>query len=195
MSSPTTDGGAEPDDAVNERPGSAAAAPRVEGFGEAELVAWLDAHGVVARLVVPGVPTPTVSAAAAALGVAVDAILKSLVFLVGGEPRLVVAAGQDRVRYPAVAALWGVSRRRVRLATPAEALAISGYAVGAMPPFGHRRRLPTVVDTRAVRPARTVYAGGGSRAALLELRTDELLRVTAAATTDLTHHPDGGDRP
>ena len=180
---------------MSARHGSAAAAAPVDELGEAELMAWLDAHGVVARLVVPGAPTPTVPAAAAALGVAVDAILKSLVFLVRGEPRLVIAAGEDRVRYPAVAALWGVSRRRVRLATPAEALAISGYAVGAMPPFGHLRPLPTAVDTRAVLPARTVYAGGGSSAALLEIRTDELLRVTAASPSDLTHHPDGGDRP
>ena len=186
---------ADPDDAVSARLGGAAAAAPIEELGDTELMAWLDARGVVARLLVPGVPTPTVPAAAAALGVTVDAILKSLVFLVCGEPRLVIAAGEDRVRYPALAELWGVSRRRVRLATPAEALAISGYAVGAMPPFGHRRPLPTVVDTRAVLPERTVYAGGGSRGALLEIRTDELLRVTAATPSDLTHHPDGGDHP
>ena len=187
--------GAEPDDAVPARAGGAAAAATpCEQRGDADLMAWVEARGVVARLVVPGVPTPTVPAAAAALGVGVDAILKSLVFLVRGEPRLVIAAGEDRVRYPALAALWGVSRRRVRLATPSEALALSGYAVGAMPPFGHLRSLPTVVDTRAVLPARIVYAGGGSRAALLEIRTDELLRVTAATLSDLTHHPDGGDR-
>ncbi len=196
MSSPACHVGAEADEAVTEGSDGVSAAATLAGERrEADLMAWVEAHGVAARLVVPGVPTPTVPAAAAALGVRVDAILKSLVFLVQGEPRLVIAAGEDRVRYPALAALWGVSRRRVRLATPAEALALSGYAVGAMPPFGHRRPLPTVVDTRAVLPARTVYAGGGTRAALLEIRTDELLRVTAATPRDLTQHPDGGDRP
>ena len=166
----------------------------IPALGEAELMAWVVEHGVAARLVVPGAPTPTVSAAAAALGVALDDIVKSLVFLVAGEPWLVIAAGEHRVRYPALAAAWRISRRRVRLATPDEALAHSGFPVGAMPPFGHRRPLRALIDTRAAVPRRTVYAGGGSRDALLELQTDELLRVTAAVSAPLSD-PDGGDRP
>jgi prolyl-tRNA editing enzyme YbaK/EbsC (Cys-tRNA(Pro) deacylase) len=55
-----------------------------------------------------------------------------------------------------------------------------------MPPFGHRRRLPTWVDGRRVAPGLTVVAGGGARDALLELTTDDLLRVTDARAADLT---------
>ena len=161
-------------------------------------MAWVQERGVAARLVVPGVPTPTVPTAAAALGVPVDAILKSLVFLVHGAPHVAIAGGEDRVRYPALAAAWGVTRRQVRMASPDEALAITGYPVGAMPPFGHRRAFPALVDARCVQPGHTVYAGGGSRRALLELQTDELLRVlgTAAgfALADLTEPPVGGHR-
>lgn len=160
---------------------------------DADLMRWVHAHGVAARLVVPGVPTPTVPAAAAALGVASDQVLKSLVFLVRDAPVLVIAAGEDRVRYPALAAAFGVGRRQLRMASPEEALAITGYEVGAMPPFGHRERLDTVVDARRVGPGRVVYGGGGTRAALLELTTDELLRATCARSVDLTVTPDEGD--
>jgi prolyl-tRNA editing enzyme YbaK/EbsC (Cys-tRNA(Pro) deacylase) len=149
-------------------------------LGVADLQAWIDARGVRARIVLPGVPTPTVATAAAALGVDATAILKSLVFLVEGEPRLVVAAGEDRVSYPSLSRAWGVSRRRIRLADAAEAHAITGFVVGAMPPFGHRLSLPTLVDAGRVTPGRLVYGGGGTREALLEITTDELLAVTGA---------------
>jgi len=85
-----------------------------------------------------------------------------------------------------MASAFGTSRRRVRLATADEAFALTGYVVGAMPPFGHRRPLPTWVDRERVAPGLTVVAGGGARDALLELRTDDLLRVTEARAAHLT---------
>ncbi len=155
-------------------------------LGPDALMAWCADHGVAARLLRPGMPTPTVPLAAAAVGLLPERVLKSLVLFVDGEPRLVVAAGEDRLSYPRMAAAFGTSRRRVRLATADEALALTGYVVGAMPPFGHRRRLPTWVDGRRVAPGLTVVAGGGARDALLELTTDDLLRVTDARAADLT---------
>jgi len=166
---------------------------RLPDLDDDDLMAWVTRHGVAARLVAPGVPTPTVPEAAAALGVRPEQVLKSLVFLVAGEPRLVIAAGEDRVRYPALAAAWGVGRRQLRMATPEEAQALSGYAVGGMPPFGHREPLQTLVDARRIVSGLRVYAGGGTRSALLELETDELLRVTGARSEPLTDDPDGGD--
>lgn len=160
---------------------------------DGDLMAWVARHGVAARLVVPGAPTPTVPEAAAALGVRTEQVLKSLVFLVLGEPHLVIAAGEDRVRYPALAAAWGVGRRQVRMATADEALAITGYEVGAMPPFGHRSALPTLLDAHRIVPGLRVFAGGGTRTALLEVQTDELLRVTDGRSVPLTAPPHGGE--
>lgn len=156
------------------------------GLGPDDLLAWCATHGVPAVLLRPGVPTPTVPQAAAAVGVRPEQVLKSLVLFVDGEPRLAIAAGEDRLSYPRMAAAFGTSRRRVRLATADEALALTGYAVGAMPPFGHRRPLTTWVDARRVAPGHTVVAGGGARDALLQLTTDDLLRVTGARAAELT---------
>jgi len=155
-------------------------------LGPDDLLAWCAERGVPARLLRPGVPTPTVPEAAAAVGVRPDQVLKSLVLFVDGEPCLVIAAGPDRLSYPRMAAAFGTSRRRVRMASADEALSLTGYVVGAMPPFGHRRALPTWVDRDRVPPGRLVVAGGGARDALLELQTDDLLRATAARAAPLT---------
>jgi prolyl-tRNA editing enzyme YbaK/EbsC (Cys-tRNA(Pro) deacylase) len=159
-------------------------------LGPEALLAWCAAHAVDARLLRPGVPTPTVPEAAAAVGVAPDRVLKSLVFWVDGAPTLVIAAGEDRLVYPKLAAAFGTSRRRVRLATTDEALELTGYPVGAMPPFGHRIPLPTWVDAARVRPGLEVVAGGGARDALIRVTTDDLLRATAARSASLTDATD-----
>ena len=166
--------------------GSPAVAPGAAELGPDDLLAWCAGVGVAVRLLRPGVPTPTVPQAAAAVGVRPDQVLKSLVLFVEGVPRLVIAAGEDRLSYPRLAAAFGTSRRRVRFADADEARAVTGYVVGAMPPFGHRTPLETWVDARRVAPGTTVVAGGGARDALLELTTDDLLRVTGARTAELT---------
>jgi prolyl-tRNA editing enzyme YbaK/EbsC (Cys-tRNA(Pro) deacylase) len=165
-----------------------------DALGPENLLDWCSARGVPVRLLRPGVPTPTVPEAAAAVGVRPEQVLKSLVVFVDGEARLVIAAGPHRLSYPRMAAAFGTTRRRVRFADATEALAATGYPVGAMPPFGHRRPLPTWVDRAGVAPGLTVVAGGGARDALLELRTDDLLRVTDARSALLTDvGPDPAD--
>ncbi len=158
-------------------------------LGPEALVDWCAAHGVPVRLLRPGVPTPTVPEAAAAVGVAPERVIKSLVLLVEGAPHLVVAAGEDRLVYPRLARAFGTSRRKVRLASADEAFELTGYPVGAMPPFGHRVALPTLVDAGRVRPGLIVVAGGGARDTLLEVATDDLLRVTDARSVQLTDAP------
>ena len=159
-------------------------------LGPDALLAWCAAHGVAARLLRPGVPTPTVPEAAAAVGVAPERVLKSLVFWVDGAPTLVIAAGEDRLVYPKLADAFGTSRRRVRLASADEAFELTGFPVGAMPPFGHRVPLPTWVDAARVRPGLDVVAGGGARDALIAVTTDDLLRATAARSARLTDATD-----
>ena len=156
-----------------------------EGMGSDELLAFCRVHGLEVRLLRPGVPTPTVPEAAAAVGVEPARVVKSLVFLHGSQPLLLIAAGVDRIAYPHVAAALATSRRQVRLATPDEALAIAGYPVGAMPPFGHRFPLPTLIDDRRFPTDGVVVAGGGARDALLEVAPADLLRVTAARLVPL----------
>jgi prolyl-tRNA editing enzyme YbaK/EbsC (Cys-tRNA(Pro) deacylase) len=159
-----------------------------------DLQTWLTQRAVPAKLVYPGVPTPTVPDAANALGVETEQIIKSLVFLCEGSPQLVIAAGEARISYKKVAEYLGMSRRKVKLATPEQALELSGFPVGAMPPFGHKDVLKTFVDGDSLRGDYAVYyGGGGTKAALLELTLATLLEVTRAAVVPLTERENRGD--
>ncbi len=141
--------------------------------------------GIAAELVQLAVETPTVAAAAAAVGGSVQQIVKSLLFLVDGAPLLVIANGETRVDYKRLAAHLGVSRRRVKLADAAQVRAILGYEVGAVPPFAHKTPVRTLLEA-GVLAQTEIYAGGGSIDTLIRLQTAELRRVVGDETADLT---------
>lgn len=160
-----------------------------ESEGDLVLAAYLREQRIHAELVRPGAPTPSVRDAALALGVPTRTIIKSLVFQVEEEALLVIAAGEARIAYKRLAAALGTSRKKLRLAAPDAVLALSGFAVGAMPPFGHTRRLPTYVDSLSVHRGETVYGGGGTDRALLRVAVDTLLEVTDARYLPLSDAP------
>ncbi len=149
-----------------------------------DLTDFINAHTIAAEIVPLAMETLTVPAAAAALGISTDQIVKSILFLVNGEPLLVIANGTARVDYKKLADYLGVSRRRVKLATAEQVLAIAGFMVGTVPPFGHKRPFRTVVET-AVYDQTTVYGGGGDIHALLRVSTIELKRVVGEETAVL----------
>ncbi|MCF8080255.1 MAG: YbaK/EbsC family protein [Desulfobacterales bacterium] len=150
-----------------------------------DLQQFLDENRIAAKIISLPVHTATVAAAADALGVAEDQIIKSLVFRIDEAPLLVINNGLTRVDRKKVAAIMGVGRKRVKFASPEQALAITGYGVGAMPPFGHRTRLRTVVDA-AVMELDEIYGGGGSIDAMMRLTPDELMRITAAQVVEIS---------
>jgi len=159
-----------------------------------DLARWIEARQVAAELVRLPMHTPTVELAAQAVGTDPERIVKSLLFLVEGRPVVVVACGVGRVDQRAIASWFGVGRKRVRLASPAEVLAATGYPIGALPPFGHRQPLPTLIDRLALAHPE-VYAGGGSIDTLVRLNPAEIQRLTGAAVADLVQPRGGNDAP
>ncbi len=143
------------------------------------LQAFLDAHTIAAEIVFPGAPTPTVPAAAAALGVEADQIVKSVIFWVDDRPFLVYGCGTRRVDPRKLAMRLQVGRKRVKLANADQVLDLTGYAVGTVPPLGLKTPMPAYMDP-AVRQYEVIYAGGGGIDALLKITTAELLRVSNA---------------
>lgn len=120
--------------------------------------------------------TPTVAAAAEAVGARPDQIIKSLLFIADGQPVLVILNGLRRIDRKRLADAIGISRRRVKIASAEKVQTITGYPVGAVPPFGHPAKLHTLLD-EGVLAETAVYGGGGEINALMFLTTDELLRV------------------
>lgn len=117
----------------------------------------------------------TAEQAAAVLGCPVAAIVKSLVFAdARDEPLLVLAAGDGRVDEARVGE-W--MDGPVRLGDARFVRAAAGYAIGGVPPFGHRQALPTLVDERLCEQER-VWAAAGRPEAMFSLTPDELVRAT-----------------
>lgn len=158
-----------------------------------DLQRFIDAHGIEAAILPLTRPTPTVAEAAVALGVKTIQVIKSLVFRIKDDPLLVIAGGESRVDRRKLADYLNVGRGRVRFASPDQALEMTGYVVGSMPPFGHRLKLRTILDHGVTRQD-TVYGGGGDINAMMRIKTSELLRVTAAETAAIGRSQ-GGDAP
>jgi Cys-tRNA(Pro) deacylase len=129
--------------------------------------------------------TPTVSDAARELKVSTEQIIKSLVFMSDETPLLVINNGLSRVDRRKLATHLAVGRKKVKFASADQALAITGFVVGSMPPFGHRQTLRTLVDP-AVLALDTIYGGGGAIDAMMRLSPQELLRVTGAETVPIS---------
>ncbi len=109
----------------------------------------------------------TAALAAAALDVEVGQIVKSLVFLRGDDPVLVLCAGDRRVD----AERLGVSR------APADRVrALTGFSIGGVPPLGHDVELDTTID-ESLRRFEVVWAAAGTPHDVFGVRTEELIRA------------------
>lgn len=157
--------------------------PRAK-FGMMELREYMQAHAIRGEILQLDVLTPTVASAAQAVNAQEEQIIKSILFLVDGQPVLVIACGVSIIGRRPIAELFQVGKKRIKLASPEKVLELSGYEVGAMPPFGHRHPFNTLIDRRVL-DLPEAYAGGGAENALLRLNPQDILRVTGARVMDL----------
>jgi prolyl-tRNA editing enzyme YbaK/EbsC (Cys-tRNA(Pro) deacylase) len=157
-------------------------------LGPEELSAYMQANRIPGEILHLDSLTPTVEAAARAVGTNPERIVKSILFLVSGRPVLAITCGTDRVDTRTLAAQYGVGRKRVKLAEAQAVLQETGFEIGAMPPFGHRTALPTFLDLRVLSQPE-VYAGGGSDSALVRLSPQAILAATQATVLDLLSVP------
>ena len=112
--------------------------------------------------------TRTAEEAAAAAGVEVGQIVKSLVFVDGeGSPVLCLCAGDRRVDTERLGS-------GVRQARGSEVREATGFAIGGVPPIGHDRPLRTVVDS-SLRRYDTVWCAGGTPHAVFPVATEALI--------------------
>lgn len=153
-----------------------------------DLEGYMRRHGISGEILHLEIPTPTVEAAARAVGVEEEQIVKTLLFLINQQPVAAIACGTARIDRRAIATRFGVGRKRVKLASADQVLDLSGYPAGALPPFGHRQPFPTLLDRRVLDHT-TVYAGGGAENALVRLAPEDIVRFTQAEVVDLLSPP------
>jgi Cys-tRNA(Pro) deacylase len=127
--------------------------------------------------------TRTAQQAADAIGTELGSIVKSLVFLADGEPIVVLVAGDRRADTSKLKSLLAV--RRVVIADADQVREYTGYAIGGVPPIGHRTALPIWIDISLGR-FETVYAAAGGSRAIFPIAYSKLVELTEGRVADLT---------
>src|SRR4051812_15897704 len=119
--------------------------------------------------------TRTAADAAAAIGVPVGAIVKSLVFLVDDQPVVALVSGDNQLdEQKLAAAAGGTTCRRPNAQIVRDA---TGFPIGGIPPFGHRSDLPVYVDEDLFL-FETVWAAAGTPHINFSISPADLLAAT-----------------
>jgi prolyl-tRNA editing enzyme YbaK/EbsC (Cys-tRNA(Pro) deacylase) len=129
--------------------------------------------------------TRTSAEAAAALGVEVGQIAKSLLFLADGKPVVVVASGTDRVDVASLASLLGAGHvERPKAEVVKEA---TGYPIGGVSPAGLPPTVEVLVDV-GLSKYTEIWAAAGTPWAVYPTTFGELLQVSGARPVDVAEH-------
>jgi prolyl-tRNA editing enzyme YbaK/EbsC (Cys-tRNA(Pro) deacylase) len=112
-----------------------------------------------------------------ALGVGPEKVLKSIV-LKGDGLFVCILQGSEKVDFGKLRKI--LNTKNLRTANPEEVLALTGYIVGGVPPFGYEAIF--YLDQKACDTLKDeyVYAGGGSPRALLKTKIEEIKKATKA---------------
>ena len=127
-------------------------------------------YGMEGRVLEFDVSSATVELAAAALGCEGCRIAKTLSFMVGERPVLIVAAGDAKIDNPRYKAQFGT---KAKMLTPDEALTLIGHAVGGVCPFAINDGVDVYLDV-SLRRFTTVFPACGSSNSAIELTIAEL---------------------
>lgn len=128
--------------------------------------------------------TRTAAEAAAAIGVPLGSIVKSLVFAAGDQPVLVLVAGDQRADEAKVARLFSVPEHEVRFADADTVREVTGFAIGGVPPVGHAQELPTIID-RSLSRFEVVHAAAGTPHANFPITFAQLVEVAGGRVADI----------
>ena len=126
--------------------------------------------------------TRTADDAAAAIGVVVGQIVKSLVFLADGAPVVALVSGANQLDEGKLAAAAGAAS--TGRATAVQVRDATGYPVGGVPPFAHASPLSTFVDEDLL-AFDVVWAAAGTPHHNFAITPDELVRLSGGTVADL----------
>ncbi len=130
--------------------------------------------------------TKTAADAAAAIGVELGQIVKSLIFAVDGEVVLAYVSGANQLDEKKLAlAAGGLKCARVDADVVRQA---TGFPIGGVPPFGHATQLRIFIDPDLLQYDGVndfVWAAAGTWNDNFAIAPNELVRVSGGVVTDL----------
>jgi prolyl-tRNA editing enzyme YbaK/EbsC (Cys-tRNA(Pro) deacylase) len=126
--------------------------------------------------------TKTAADAAAAIGVEVGQIVKSLIFAVDGEVVLAYVSGANQLDEDRLAAAAGGAKcSRVDADTVRQ---VTGFPIGGVPPFGHDTALRAFVDPDLL-AYDEVWAAAGTWHDVFPIAPPDLVRASGGVVVDL----------
>lgn len=140
--------------------------------------------GVRAEIRTFETPTRSAEEAAATLGCAVAQIVKSLIFKTSdsARPVLVLVSGANQVDEPMLGLriAGDIGGEKLARADAAYVRAVTGFAIGGVPPMGHEIAPHCVVLDEDLMAQPTLWAAAGAPNAVFEITPAELDRITGA---------------
>jgi len=130
------------------------------------------------------VSTRTAQDAADAIGCQVAQIVKSLVFVVNGQPTMALVSGNNRLDEKKLASICQVGRKKVKRANAEVVRTATGYAIGGVAPFGYPESLPVYID-QDFWQFDTIWAAAGTPNTVFPITPDDLVKISHGMKADL----------
>jgi prolyl-tRNA editing enzyme YbaK/EbsC (Cys-tRNA(Pro) deacylase) len=144
----------------------------------------LNTHGLQFQVQELPDSTRTANDAAHAIGCKVGQIAKSLIFRMeeSGEGLLVIASGANRVNEGTLREVLG---QGIEIAGADWVRATTGFAIGGIPPVGHKISLITILD-EDLGEFEEIWAAAGTPHAVFRLTPTELEQITGGRWHKIT---------
>ena len=136
----------------------------------------LQGHGLACEVVQMQDTTRSAQDAARAVGCEVGQIVKSLVFKgkQSLQPVLVVTSGANRVNEKTIGKQLAEA---IKMADPEFVRDVTGFAIGGVPPVGHRQALKIFIDEDLLQ-YEEIWAAAGTPHAVFKLTPEDLKTIT-----------------
>ena len=132
--------------------------------------AYLESKGLADQIIIPEHSSATVAAAAEALGCEPGMIAKTLSFLQGDQPVLILAEGMARIDNPKYKARFGCKAKMI----PGDQVeSLVGHDIGGVCPFGVNEGVTVYLD-ESLKLHETVYPAAGTDHSAVRLTINEL---------------------
>ena len=137
---------------------------------------YLKQYGIEDKIMELDVSSATVELAAEAVGCEPARIAKTLSFLVGDTPILIVAAGDARIDNPKYKAQF---HTKAKMLTKDEVTEKIGHAVGGVCPFAVKQGAEIYLD-ESLRRFEVVYPAAGSSNSAIPMTLEELEKYSGS---------------
>lgn len=145
---------------------------------------FLDSHGYGGNIHHSEDTIFTVEDASKAVGAPPEEILKSLIFMVDGDPTLLLMSGVNKVDIKKVSLVTGKAKSRIKMASPEYVLESFGFRIGGIPPVGYEPSLPALID-EDVFSFDVVWAAAGTDHDFFPIAPQELKKYTDGMVVDM----------